>query len=108
MPISRIHATAVAYHRNGIEGEPFHVVLFTHGSARMLAIVYAARGCVSVLDCDLVTRGHIGGVASDDSSRNSWRGDEFESGLRLAITQHDEAADHVRRRAQRLALVPTV
>jgi len=77
----------VAYHRNGISGVPFHVVLFENlemgGRLRhFVATVFPEPGAVSVLDIDETKSGNI-----EFANGNSWRGDYFETKLRHAI--HD-------------------
>lgn len=80
---------SVAYHRNGVAGEGFHVVTFTMRDGRegrpMVATVFATPGQVAVLD--------VGKLADGDVAfgSNSWRGDNFEPGLRQAIARWDDA-----------------
>lgn len=68
------------YHRNGISGAPFHVVLFRDpDEGRMLGIVFEQASHVAVLQLDKLALGNIAfGV-------NSWRGDRYEPALRNAI-----------------------
>lgn len=73
----------IAYHRNGIAGEGFHVVRFTHARQRMLAIVFATPGQCAVLDATLLADNCI-----SMASGNAWRGDMFEPALRQAITRY--------------------
>lgn len=70
----------VAYHRNGISGAPFHVLLFRDpDEGRMLGIVFDAGHHVAVLNLDKLALGNIAfGV-------NSWRGDRYEPALRAAV-----------------------
>lgn len=80
----KVEVVTVEHHRNGISGEPFHVVLFNwtddDGRARkMLATVFSAPMATAVLDVEQAARGEVGfGV-------NSWRGDQFDAALRRAI-----------------------
>jgi hypothetical protein len=75
----------VAFHRNGICGAPFHVVLFDdrgNDGRRMMAIVFDERAHCAVLDIALL---HAGDIAFGS---NSFRGDNYEPYLRLAIKEH--------------------
>ena len=63
---------AVARHRNGVGGAPFHVVLFNDGDeGPMLAIVFDEKFHCAVL--------HRDKLAADDIAfaSNSWRGDRY-------------------------------
>ncbi len=72
----------VAYHRNGISGAPFHIVLFQDAEeGPMLGIVFAEPYCVAVLHRDKLAAGDIAFMS------NSWRGDWYEPSLRTAIQQ---------------------
>ncbi len=77
-------ALGVAYHRNGIGAEGFHVVRFTMRedgkTHRMVGIVFEAEGRVAVLDVDETQAGNIAFAGG-----NSWRGDVYEHSLRQAI-----------------------
>ena len=73
----------IAYHRNGIAGEPFYVVHFREGEHRLVAVVFDSPGTVAVLDPDLANRGLI------EFGVNSWRGDVFEQRLREAIAEYE-------------------
>ena len=80
-----IKVTSVAYHRNGVGGNGFHVVLFTEGRGAdkdtKVATVFPERGSIAVLSVPLLAEGNITfGV-------NSWRGDTYESDIRAAIRQ---------------------
>ncbi len=81
---NKLKVLAIAYHRNGIGGAPFNVIIFSDddGASRKLAIVFDAPYHVAVLD--------IAKLAELDVrfGSNSWRGDEFEPGLRAEITRH--------------------
>ena len=73
---------SVASHRNGICGAPFHVVLFKdHGpeGSRKVGIVFESKAHCAVLDVDKVAAGDIA------FRSNSWRGDNYEPALRIAI-----------------------
>ena len=72
----------VAFHRNGVFGDGFHVVTFTpfadvatpgprfSGNHLFVGVVFAERGCVAVLDATLAAEDTI------EFGENSWRGDQ--------------------------------
>jgi len=70
------------YHRNGISGAPFHVVLFDDTgdeNTRKVGILFDAPYHCAVLDVAKLSEGSIAfGV-------NSYRGDNFEASLRKAL-----------------------
>lgn len=84
MKINEVH-----YHRNGISGEPFHVVKFTEKKTNFIGVVFPLddgdtwNGRVAVFDLDLLAQGNIA------FGENSWRGDTYESALRQAITFYE-------------------
>lgn len=82
---TRVRIEDIAYHRNGIVGEGFHVVLFRENRDRRVAIVFDGRGRVAVLDRALLADGVIA------AGENSWRGDSYEAGLREAIRGWERA-----------------
>lgn len=47
---SQLTPTALDYHRNGIGGAPFHVLLFHDGQSLKLGIVFEQSGHCAVLD----------------------------------------------------------
>ena len=75
---------AIAYHRNGICGEGFHVVLFVQDKRRYLATMFQTAGQVAVLDRDILATGNV------RFGENSWRGDHFEDDLRRHIAAWTE------------------
>jgi hypothetical protein len=77
---------SIAYHRNGICGAPFHVVVFRDpDEGRMLGVVFGQEYHVAVFNLDKLALGNVAfGV-------NSWRGDRYEPSLRRAIDCHTEA-----------------
>lgn len=76
----QLHIEAIQYHRNGICGAPFHVLLFQDPvEGRMLGIVFAEKYHVAVFNRDKLAAGNI------DFGVNSWRGDRYEPALRTAI-----------------------
>ena len=80
---SKLTLTALDYHRNGISGAPFHVLLFRDGQSLKLAIVFEQTGHCAVLDVQKLVEGDIA------FGSNSWRGDWFEPALRRAIREYD-------------------
>ena len=72
----------IAHHRNGIDGESFHAILFTCPEyGRMVATVFDGPGRVSVLNRDML----VGEANTVQFGVNSWRGDHYEAELRAAI-----------------------
>ena len=72
----------VAHHRNGVSGQSFHAVRFTTPDApgAFLATVFPRKKHIAVINTDLLV------TCGVRFAENSWRGDEFESDLRTAIT----------------------
>jgi hypothetical protein len=69
----------IAYHRNGVCGEPFKAVIFQDDGKRMVAVRFedepkdggfSAPRC-AVFDLDLLAQGVI------EFGANSWRGDHY-------------------------------
>ena len=78
----------IDYHRNGICGAPFDVVLFEDvgpEGTRKVAIVFEQEYHCAVLDVAKLAAGDIAFMS------NSWRGDRFEPSLRRAITAFHNA-----------------
>ena len=74
---------AIAFHRNGICGAPFRVVLFedTGPEASLkVAILFDPPGHCAVLDVAKLAAGDIA------FGSNSWRGDTYEPTLRAALS----------------------
>jgi len=86
-----IEVTAIDYHRNGVSGRGFHVVLFTEvieGKPRTFLGIVPGRpepGECFVLDADMVGEHNIA------FGENSWRGDHYEEALIEAIKAHQRA-----------------
>lgn len=82
--IGYLKTIAIAYHRNGVAGNGFHVVLFTWGRGKaarqMVATVFEEQGNIAVLDTMETATGNIAFAMG-----NSWRGDDFEPFVREAI-----------------------
>src|SRR5258708_5809710 len=101
-----VKVSSVAYHRNGIGGDPFYVCLFTDSEQRnaqfvgIVPSVYvsdedheapdfsAESGCQPcyVLDVNLLAAGDIA------FGSNSWRGDNYFETLRLAAQSYSTAS----------------
>jgi hypothetical protein len=87
-----VNIEAIAYHRNGICGEGFHVVTFRYaeegeGESRpMVAVLFPQPGQCAVLDREQTRQGNIAFAMG-----NSWRGDNFEPLLRAAIGDKEES-----------------
>lgn len=88
----------VAHHRNGVSGNPFHVITFRDGRQKMIGIVFEERGNVAVFDSTLLAADVIAFGA------NSWRGDDYETFLRAAAKQYDDAL-HAATTGQEIARV---
>lgn len=79
----------IDYHRNGVSGTGFNVVVFDDKEAgekkrTMLGIVFPDRGNCAVFDISLVAKGDVRFFF------NSWRGDHYEDDLRTAIAANDD------------------
>lgn len=86
----QIEIESVAYHRNGISGLGFHVVIFRWAEDKdeprpMVAVVFPEIGACAVLDREMTRQGNV-----EFAAGNSWRGDHFESAMRSAIQKYDE------------------
>ena len=82
---TRITVEAVARHRNGVAGSPFHVVLFREGEGRKLAVIFGELCHVAVLDLTLAAAGEV------RFGFNSFRGDVYEPLLRAAVEEFETA-----------------
>jgi hypothetical protein len=74
----------IAFHRNGICGAPFHVVLFDdrcNDGRRMMAIVFEEDSHCAVLDVGKLAAGDI------KFGSNSWRADAYQCRLQKAIDE---------------------
>ena len=79
-----IKITNIDFHRNGISGETFHVILFRFEKRDMIGIVFDEPMRTAVLNVGLAAQGEI------RFGYNSWHGDSFDEQLRVAITQFDK------------------
>jgi hypothetical protein len=78
----KLKIIATAYHRNGICGAPFDVVLFEDKGpegSRKVAILFEEPYHCAVLDVAKLAAGDIA------FGSNSYRGDQYEQPLRAAI-----------------------
>jgi hypothetical protein len=78
----KLNVVDLAYHRNGICGAPFHVVLFDDTedeNTRKVGILFDQRFHCAVLDVAKLANGNI------IFGQNSYRGDTFEDTLRNAL-----------------------
>jgi hypothetical protein len=76
-----------AYHRNGVGGAPFHVVLFDDvedENTRKVAVLFKEPYHCAVLDVAKLSAGDIA------FGSNSYRGDVFENALRSHLNFPNE------------------
>ncbi|RUL89446.1 hypothetical protein [Tautonia sociabilis] len=82
----KIRVLNIDYHRNGIGGAPFHAIVFRDsgelGSVK-LAVVSDQAAHVAVLDIAKLVDCDV------EFGSNSWRGDQYEPGLRRAIRRRE-------------------
>ena len=90
---TKVNVTDVKWHRNGISGEGFHVVLFGwvdgKKNRKMVATVFGANEKkpsmrTAVFDRDELAAGNVAFAGG-----NSWRGDYFAEALNDAITEYE-------------------
>lgn len=89
----------VAHHRNGISGNPFHVVTFRDGRQKMIGIVFEEPGSIAVFDSDLLAQDVIA------FGENSWRGDDYETFLRAAAKQYDNKLHEAKTQTETVAVM---
>jgi hypothetical protein len=98
------HLTAIAHHRNGVMGIPFHVVLFRDGKELMLGIQFDntadnADIYTAVLNVKKLAAGDIAFAS------NSYRGDHFHADIAVWSdkyeTERSEAVDKENEREAR-------
>ena len=81
---------AIDYHRNGIGGAPFHVILFedcSEDGSRKVSVIFDQPDHCAVIDMAKLAVGDIA------FGSNSWRGDVYEPSLRQAIAQRTRALE---------------
>ncbi len=82
----KVEIERVAYHRNGIAGNGFHVILFRQlDNTPMMGVLFEEAGNIAVFNRELAGQGNV------DFYANSWRGDEFEQALRTAVAEYRRA-----------------
>lgn len=69
----------IAYHRNGVSGEGFHIVRFSSEDDVFIGVVFPKEHHVAVFNEGLLGQGVI------KFGQNSYRGDHFERWLRNEI-----------------------
>jgi hypothetical protein len=77
--IIRITIEEIAYHRNGVSGEGFHVVTFREEREPMVAVVFEGAGQVAVFNRERLGAGEI------TVGRKRYRGAVYEPALRKTI-----------------------
>jgi len=80
----KIKVTDIASHRNGIDGAPFHVVLFEYKGGIKGGIVFDEPHHCAVLNVRKLSQGNI------KFGSNSYRGDLYEPLLRQAIRKNEQ------------------
>ncbi len=78
----------ISYHRNGIGGNGFHIVIFDDKKRKIknhVAFVFEGQGNIAVVNIDELSKHNI-----EFAEGNSWRGDEFEDEIRETIKQEEE------------------
>jgi len=87
--IPTIRIIDIDFHRNGICGAPFHVILFEETGdtpSRKLAVMFDEPQHCAVLDIARLAAGDIA------FGSNSWRGDRYEPQLRAHITHFQKGS----------------
>jgi hypothetical protein len=84
----------LAYHRNGIGGAPFYVVLFNDSESYKLGIVFDSPDHVAILDVGRLICGNIA------FGENSYRGDVYETPLRAAIAKQMQQLESTHRHSE--------
>jgi hypothetical protein len=87
--MSNLRVTKSDYHRNGVSGEGFHVVLFDwvkEGDEQkgMCAFVFSQLGRIAVTKVGELAYGNI-----EFGNGNSWRGDHFEEDIRKYLSEKE-------------------
>jgi len=85
----KIKITDIAYHRNGVCGAPFHVVLFEDIEGIQVAVVFDEPHHCAVLNVPKLTQGDI------KFASNSYRGDLYEPLLRISINAYEAASNSI-------------
>ena len=77
--MNKIKVQQTAYHRNGVKGNGYYLVLFKDGREDRLAIVFEDRGNVAIINPHLINAGVIA------FGEASYRCEDYEPELRQAI-----------------------
>ena len=86
MPRLNLTIHKVAHHRNGVHGNGFHVVSFTHPSGMpMVGIVFDEPASCAVLNVDLLAHGVV------EFPDNAWRCEDFAPQLRTAVEKYEQS-----------------
>lgn len=83
----QIEVLAIARHRNGICGAPFHVLIFDDGDCVKLAVLFEEKHHCAVFNLRRLARQDI------RFGHNSYRGDHFEASLRQAAAEFDRKGE---------------
>jgi hypothetical protein len=86
----KLKIIGIAHHRNGICGAPFDIVLFEDTGpegSRKVAILFEEQAHCAVLDVPKLSAGDIA------FGSNSWQGDNYEPGLRDAVTSFNRSRE---------------
>lgn len=78
----KIKVLNIDHHRNGIDGAPFHAVVFRERGSEAspkLGVVFEAPGHVAVFNIAKLAEADV------KFGSNSWRGDAYEPALRQAV-----------------------
>jgi hypothetical protein len=105
----RMNLLAIDYHRNGICGQGFWVILFRdEDKTRKLATWFgttdpecaaeqpALQSCYSVLDVDKAAAGSI--AMHNGELSNAWRGDRYIDQIKAWVAEYSAITDHEMRR----------
>lgn len=84
--------TSIAYHRNGITGEGFHVVLFKarergEPTRNMVAIAFNDPEQIAILDADMTAAGNV------TFGENSWRHEHYADAILGWIAEYRRERD---------------
>ncbi len=87
-----------SYHRNGVSGNGFYVIIFLHKpddqekEETFLATLFEEHGSCAVISLD-----RIKAYGISFAKGNSWRGDYFEDSLRKMIANEESKKDYLLR-----------
>jgi len=81
----KVKVTSLAYHRNGVTGDPSWVALLDDNHNGQMVATYfpRQRGCLcNVLNVQLLAEGKI------EFGENSWRGDDYLDIIKAAVKEN--------------------